>query len=37
MPSADETLVKARVADAARFFPGRVSAAYPGARFPVGE
>lgn len=36
MPSCEETFMKARVAEAARFFPGRVSAAYPGARFPVG-
>lgn len=36
MPSCGETLVKARVADAARFFSGRVSAASPGARFSVG-
>ena len=37
MPSDDETFVKARVAEAARFFPGQVSAACPGARFLVGE
>lgn len=37
MPSDEETFVKARVAEAARFFPGQVSAAFPGARFPVGE
>jgi ribonuclease BN (tRNA processing enzyme) len=35
-PSADETFLKARVAEAARLFPGRVSAAFPGATFVVG-
>jgi ribonuclease BN (tRNA processing enzyme) len=37
MLSGEETFVKTRVADAARIFPRRVSAAYPGARFPIGE
>jgi ribonuclease BN (tRNA processing enzyme) len=37
MTSADETFVKARVTEATRFFPGRVSAAFPGARFTVGQ
>jgi ribonuclease BN (tRNA processing enzyme) len=37
MPSADETCVKTWIAEAARHFPGRVSAAFPGACFPVGE
>jgi ribonuclease BN (tRNA processing enzyme) len=36
MPSAEETCVKAKVAEAAQHFPGRVSAAAPGARFSVG-
>jgi ribonuclease BN (tRNA processing enzyme) len=36
-PSADETFLKARVAEAARLFPGRVSAAFPGASFTIGE
>lgn len=35
-PSADETFLKARVAEAARLFPGRVSAAFPGATFTIG-
>jgi ribonuclease BN (tRNA processing enzyme) len=34
-PSADETFLKARVAEAARLFPRRVSAAFPGARFTI--
>lgn len=37
LPSSDETFVKARVTEAARLFPRRVSAAFPGARFTVGH
>lgn len=37
LPSADETFLKARVAEAARLFPRRVSAAFPGARFAIGS
>jgi ribonuclease BN (tRNA processing enzyme) len=37
LPSADETFVKARVTEAARLFPRRVSAAFPGACFTVGQ
>jgi ribonuclease BN (tRNA processing enzyme) len=36
-PSADETFLKARVAEAARLFPRRVTAAYPGASFIIGQ
>jgi ribonuclease BN (tRNA processing enzyme) len=36
-PSGDQTLVKGRVAEAARLFSGRVSAAFPGACFTVGD
>lgn len=36
LPSSDEALVRARVAEAAELFPHRVSAAFPGARFTVG-
>ncbi|MGH3294100.1 MAG: MBL fold metallo-hydrolase [Trebonia sp.] len=36
-PSADETFLKARVAEAAPLFPRRVSAAFPGASFVIGQ
>ncbi|HET9082221.1 MAG TPA: MBL fold metallo-hydrolase [Trebonia sp.] len=35
-PTAEETVLKARVAEAARLFPRRVSAAFPGASFVIG-
>jgi ribonuclease BN (tRNA processing enzyme) len=37
LPSGDETFAKARMAEAALLFPGKVSAAFPGARFTVGH
>jgi len=36
MPSTEDTHAKTKVADAARHFPGRVSAARPGARYSIG-
>jgi ribonuclease BN (tRNA processing enzyme) len=35
-PTSDGTVLEARVAEASRLFPGRVSAAFPGASFVIG-
>ena len=37
LPSGDETFAKARIAEAARLFPRKVSVAFPGATFTVGH